>query len=89
VLIVDGDLNVQGNFQFYGIVIVKGRLATAGQGAGDIHFRGAIMAANVDLADNRVAGNASIQYSSCVVHRAQLAAAMGTPLRSRGWIQGL
>jgi hypothetical protein len=89
VLIVDGDLSVQGNFEFYGIVIVKGRLATAGQGAGDIHFRGAVMAANVDLADNRVAGNASIQYSSCVVHRAQLAAAMGTPLRSRGWIQGM
>lgn len=89
VLIVDGDLNVQGNFEFYGIVIVRGRLATAGQGAGDIHFRGAVMAANVDLSDNRVAGNARIQYSSCVVHRAQLAAAMGTPLRSRGWVQGL
>ncbi len=89
VLIIDGDLHVQGTFEFYGIVIVRGRLSTQGGGAGSIHFRGAIMAANVDLDDNEVAGNANIQYSRCVVQMAQMAAAMGTPLRSRGWVQGL
>lgn len=87
ILIVEGDLHVQSKFEFYGIVLVKGRLTTAGGGAGSIHFRGAVMAANVDLDDNEVAGNANIQYSSCVLHRAELAAATGAQLRSRGWLQ--
>jgi hypothetical protein len=87
ILLVDGDLNVQGRFEFYGIVIVRGTMKTAGGGAGSIHFRGAVMAANVDIEDIQVAGNAQIQYSSCVVKRAQTAAGIGAQLRSRGWMQ--
>lgn len=86
-LLVDGDLNVQGRFEFYGIVIVRGSLSTQGGGGGSIHFRGAVMAANVDLEDNKVAGNAQIQYSSCVVQRVQSASGIGSQLRSRGWLQ--
>ncbi len=56
-------------------------------GGGSIHFRGAVMAANVDLSDNRVAGNAQIQYSGCVVRRIETAAGIGSQLRSRGWLQ--
>ena len=87
VLLVDGDLNVQGRFEFYGIVIVRGSMSTQGGGAGSIHFRGAVMAANVDLEDNQIAGNAQIQYSSCAVQRAQTAAGIGSQIRSRGWLQ--
>ncbi len=86
-LLIDGDLFVQGTFEFYGILIVRGRMRTAGGGAGSIHFRGAVMAANVDLDDNRLGGNAQIQYSSCVLQRAQTAAGIGSQLRSRGWLQ--
>jgi len=87
ILLVEGDLSVQGKFEFYGIVIVRGRLKTQGGGAGAIHFRGAVMAANVDLQDNQIAGNAQIQYSSCAVQRAETSAALGAQLRSRGWLQ--
>ena len=86
-LLVEGDLIINGVFEFYGIVIVQGSMTTQGGGAGAIHFRGGVMAANVDLDDNRIAGNAQIQYSSCVVTRAQTAAGIGSQLRSRGWLQ--
>lgn len=83
ILLVEGDLTVQGGFVFYGIVIVKGRLKTTGTGG---HFNGTVMAANVDLNDNTVLGNALVQFSSCVVHKARTAASPATLLRSRGWV---
>ena len=87
ILLVEGDLSVQGRFEFYGIVIVRGSMKTQGVGPGAIHFRGAVMAANVDLEDNRLGGNAQIQYSSCVVQRVETSAGIGAQLRSRGWLQ--
>ena len=86
ILLVEGDLTVNGTFEFYGIVIVKGSFNTAGGGTG-IHFRGAVMAANVDSPTNSITGNAEILYSSCAVSRAQAAAGIGARLRSRGWLQ--
>ncbi len=84
VLLVEGDLSVQGGFQFYGILIVRGKLKTAGTGG---HFNGSVMAANVDLDDNTVLGDAVIQYSSCAVLRGLRAASPAAPLRSRGWLR--
>ncbi|MCH6547083.1 MAG: hypothetical protein IH798_01440 [Gemmatimonadetes bacterium] len=87
ILLIEGDLIVNGTFEFYGIVIVRGSMTTQGGGAGSIHFRGGVMAANVNLDDNKIAGNAQIQYSSCAVTQAQTAAGIGSQLRSRGWLQ--
>jgi len=91
ILLVQGDLNVQGKFEFYGIVIVRGRLKTQGGGANAIHFRGAVMVANVGTEEdddkNDIGGNAKIQYSSCAVQRAATSAGRGAQLRSRGWLQ--
>lgn len=67
ILLVAGDLSVQGGFKFYGPVIVRGRLITQGTGG---HFNGAVMAANVNLAENSVLGNAVVNYSSCAVESA-------------------
>ncbi len=82
-LLVQGDLEVSGGFQFFGMVIIRGTLTTTGTGG---HFNGAVMAQNVDLDDNRVLGNALVQYSSCATTRALKAAAGATRLPSRGWI---
>ena len=91
ILLVEGDLSVQGKFEFYGIVIVRGKLKTQGGGANAIHFRGALMVANVGPVDddnkNDIGGNAKIQYSSCAVQRAATSAGRGAQLRSRGWLQ--
>lgn len=67
ILLVGGDLSVQGGFKFYGPVIVRGNLKTEGTGG---HFNGAVMAANVNLAENSVLGNAVVNYSSCAVESA-------------------
>ncbi len=84
VLLVEGDLSVQGGFEFHGIVIVRGSLKTSGTGG---HFTGSVLAANVDLKDNSVLGDALIQYSSCAVLRGLQTASPAAPLRSRGWMR--
>ncbi len=83
VLIVNGDLSVQGNFEFFGPVIIKGTLSTKGTGG---HFNGGVIAANVELEQNDVLGNAVINYSSCAILRVLNASASGALLRERSWI---
>lgn len=84
ILLVEGNLKVTGTFSFYGPVIVKGTFSTQGNGA---HFNGGLMAANVDLDPNTVAGNAIVNYSSCALAMAVNGAATPMPARSRPWIQ--
>ena len=83
VLIVNGDLSVQGGFEFFGPVIVKGRLKTTGTGG---HFNGGVIAANIDLDQNDILGNAVISYSSCALIKTLNATAAGAPLRERSWV---
>ena len=45
ILLVDGDLELAGGVEFFGIVLVKGRLNTTGNGN---KINGAVMARNVD-----------------------------------------
>jgi hypothetical protein len=82
VLLVDGDLSVQGNFEFYGPVIIRGKLKTQGTGG---HFNGGVIAANIELDQNDVLGNAVVNYSSCAVIKALQNTAPAAPLRSRSW----
>jgi hypothetical protein len=83
-LLVEGDLSAQGGFEFYGIVVVRGSLKSAGTGN---KFHGGVLAANVDLDDNSLIGTVDLLFSRCAIQRAQQAASSGSPLRSRGWVQ--
>jgi len=86
ILLVEGDLMVQGGYTFYGPVIVRGELQTAGTGG---HFNGGVIAANVNLDSSTVLGNALVQYSTCSVTRAILNNANLTrvrPLSRRSWV---
>ncbi len=82
ILLVDGDLTVNGGFSFYGPVIIRGHLRTQGTGG---HFYGGVMAANVDLEQNAVLGNAIINYSNCAIQYAILGASGGVPIAQRAW----
>ena len=82
-LLVEGDLTVSGGFEFYGVVIVRGRLSSTGTGG---HFNGAVMAQNVNLDDNRLLGSALVQYSSCASNKALKAASVAGRLPSRGFV---
>jgi CHAT domain-containing protein len=64
---------VSGGFEFYGPVIVRGKLEVVGQSGSKLN--GAVMAANVDLDQSTVLGDATVRYSNCVITRAKQAAA--------------
>ena len=86
ILLVEGDLDVQGGFEFFGPVFVKGELSTAGTGG---HFNGGVVAANVDFGTSTVLGNAVVSYSSCAIERAVLnnsALTKVRPLAMRSWV---
>lgn len=84
ILLVEGDLSVQGGAEFYGPVIVKGSLKTAGTGG---HFNGGVMAANVDLEQSTLLGDAVIHYSSCALKKALNGAASPMFLTRRSWTE--
>ncbi|HEV8305562.1 MAG TPA: pilus assembly PilX N-terminal domain-containing protein [Gemmatimonadales bacterium] len=87
ILLVDGDLEVQGDYQFYGVTIVRGRLKTAGGGSTDAHFWGAVMAENVDIEFQNLSGSATLNYSKCAITQALQMTGTVAPMVSRGWAQ--
>ncbi|MHB1193353.1 MAG: hypothetical protein ACYC6F_09925 [Longimicrobiales bacterium] len=86
ILLIEGDLKVAGGFEFYGPVYVKGTLTTTGSGG---HFWGGVTAANVNIEDVTVLGDAVISYSSCAINRALLnnsALTKVRPIAMRSWV---
>ena len=84
ILLVQGDLLVDGGFQWYGPVIARGHVSTQGTGG---HFNGAVMAADVDLELNSVLGNALVTYSSCAIADAIKGAGVPKKLAQRAWAE--
>jgi hypothetical protein len=84
VLLIDGDLLVDGGFQWYGPVIARGHVATQGTGG---HFNGAVMAADVALDVNTVLGNALVSYSSCAITQALVGSGIPKRLLQRSWAE--
>jgi hypothetical protein len=88
VLIVNGNLTVNGGFTFFGPVLVSKTLSTAGNGG---HFNGGVIAANTDLCTSNscatsVMGNALVSYSSCALLKALTQSATAAPLAQRSWV---
>jgi Tfp pilus assembly protein PilV len=86
ILLVDGDLELRGNFLFYGIIIVQGDFQTQGSGNRII---GAVMASNSTLDQQTVTGGSEITYSRCAVTRSILTNASRSrarPLQERSWV---
>ena len=87
ILLVDGDLNVQGSYQFFGIVIIQGSLKTAGGGTTSAHFWGGVMSKDATLGVQSLSGKATLNFSSCAILTALQATSAVSMLRSRGWAQ--
>jgi hypothetical protein len=87
ILLVEGNLYAQGRIDFYGPVIVTGSVNVRGTGGDDVKFYGGILARDVSLDDNRLTGNATVNYSSCAIRRALRGSAVVSPLNERGWVQ--
>jgi hypothetical protein len=86
ILLVNGDLEINGKFEFYGIVIVRDDLAKS-NGTAKIH--GAVFAANLTLTDplSWMTGNQDIFYSQCAVESALAGSAILTRVTQRHWSQ--
>lgn len=87
ILLIDGDLTVNGSWDFYGIVIIQGDLKTAGGGTADAHFWGGVMAKNADLSTQNLNGHATLNFSGCAILAALQAQSPISPMRQRGWAQ--
>jgi len=86
VLLIDGNLELRGNFTFMGIIVLQGELATQGSGNRII---GAVMASNATFDQQSVTGSSVIQSSQCAVKRAILnnaSLSRARPLAERSWV---
>jgi len=72
ILIIDGDLDVHGGLAFYGLILVRGRIAFTGGGSQNVNLYGAILAGeDVNAQDialgDVIGGSFSFQYDSCAL----------------------
>jgi hypothetical protein len=83
ILLVEGDLKINGGFEWSGLIIVKDDFDKA-NGAAVVH--GAVMARNANMMDESiVTGNTSYSYSECAIDRALRGSAQVVQARQRAW----
>jgi hypothetical protein len=87
ILLVEGNLNIQGRVSFFGPVIATGAVNVRGTGTDDVKFYGGLIASDVQLDDSKLSGNATVLYSSCANRRALQGSGVITRLSERGWVQ--
>lgn len=88
ILLIDGNLHLNGNFNWAGPMYVKGRFTNNGGTGifGSITSEGAEIESNND--EQLISGNALITYSSCALSKAISGASGSLPLdriTTRGW----
>lgn len=84
-LLVEGDLEISGGFEWTGLIIAKGGIKVTGNGN---KITGALLAQDVALDDqNSIAGNTTLQYSSCAISKALAGTGSARPLTQRSWVQ--
>jgi hypothetical protein len=86
VLLVDGDLELRGNFVFHGIIIVQGSMGTQGSGN---RVYGGVMASNANFESQAFTGGSVVTNSTCAVSQAIINNSSLTrvrPLVSRSWV---
>jgi hypothetical protein len=84
ILLVDGDLELAGNFTFAGIIMTRGAFR-ASHGTNDVY--GTVLAANATLDDINLAGTPQVQFSTCAISRALQRSGKAKPLVERAWAQ--
>ena len=86
ILLIEGDLQVNGNFEFDGLIIVKDDII---KGNGNPVLTGAVMARNANLFDptSEFLGNSTFQYSKCALESALRGSARLVPAKQRAWAE--
>lgn len=85
-LLVGGNLNIQGGFTYFGQVIARGTVKLTGTGN---HINGSILAASVvdSTASSMLGGNSTIRFSRCAVVSALRNTALPVKAPQRSWIE--
>lgn len=86
ILLVEGDFQVNGKFEWDGLIIVKDDFD---KGNGNPQISGAVMARNADLTDggSLFQGNSTFQYSKCALEMALRGSARLVPAKDRAWAE--
>jgi len=84
-LLVEGDLEISGGFEWTGLIVAKGGIKITGNGN---KITGALLAQDIALDDqNSISGNTTLQFSSCALNKAIQGSAFAEPLTMRSWVQ--
>jgi hypothetical protein len=85
VLLVNGDMDMAGGFEFNGILIVRDDIKSTGNGN---KISGSAFAGNTYTTDNTsVSGNSEIQFSRCAIDRATKGSAAIVRAKQRGYAE--
>jgi len=86
ILLVNGDFEINGTFEFTGIVIVRDDILKSN---GTAKIQGAVFAANMTLTDplSWMTGNQDVFYSKCAVESALNGSAILVRVTQRHWAQ--
>jgi Tfp pilus assembly protein PilX len=83
ILLVDGDLEIRGNMEFTGLVIVMGEVKTNGTGS---KITGGVLANQISLADeSSFLGNPTVAFSACALAYVLNASAVARPVPGRSF----
>jgi hypothetical protein len=85
ILLVDGDLAIEGSFRFSGVVLVRGRVEF-GAAVASFSLSGALVAGQLGSEVAPLSG-ISVTYSKCMVSNSLQSSGLLIPLRSRSWKQ--
>jgi hypothetical protein len=84
-LLIEGDLEITGNFEFSGLIVAKGGIKISGTGN---KVTGALLSQDIAIDDkNSVSGNTTLQFSSCAINKAIMGSAFAEPIAFRSWAQ--
>lgn len=85
ILLVNGDLEINGTFEWYGIIIARDDIKKSN---GTAMIQGAVYAANTTLTDPTwMTGNQDVLYSKCAIEMALRGSAILVRVKERGWAQ--
>lgn len=83
ILLVDGDLEIRGNVEWTGLVIVLGEVQTNGTGS---KITGGVLANQISLADeSSFLGNPTVAFSECALAYVLNASAVARPVPGRSF----
>lgn len=84
ILLVNGDLKMNGNFTYDGLILVRGTYQTGG---GTMNLTGSMLSSLVDTDPNRWNGSLSVQYSSCAINNSLGNLSVSAPATYRSFMQ--